>query len=401
MSDKKLRTGWEGTNIPDDFKIPSCGIVDMDRAIFNLFDKDIDIRVSVAGTSKKVPVVFASGERFAVSQRNKPIRDKNNALILPIIAIHRKSIEHDAAVGGYGSGIAFREKGALIIKRRLSKKDPNYQNIINRQKLKNQDNVSNVGNFELSDIPPGNQAKEGTTTSRRNKNNLSKTKGFPTLKPQLDGEHIYEIITIPYPKFVKVSYSITVWTQYVSHVNSIIETLFANFPSVGHNYQVTTDTGYKFVAYMNSPLSFDDNFSDYASDERLVKLTFDMDLPGYFIAQDNIPGKGSPFRSFTTAPNVVFEMKQIKADLIEKRGPDIRDPDVNKFILNNLEELDKRGDKKMNRDSIDLDVVEYVYNPFTGEEERQLSKVLSKNSRKGETVASIREIKDLENINNE
>ena len=401
MSEKKLRTGWEGTNIPDDFNIPSCGIVDMDRAMFNLFDKDISIQVSVAGTMKKVPVVFASGERFAVSQRNKPIRDKNNALILPIIAIHRKSIDHDAEVGGYGSGISFREKGDLIIKRRLSKKDAAYQNIINQQKIKNQDNVSNTGNFTLSDIAPGNEAEPGTSTSRRNKNNLSKTQGNATLESNLNGDHIYEIITVPYPKFVKVSYSITVWTQYVSHVNKIIETLFANFPGVGHNYQVTTDSGYKFVAFMKSPLSFDDNFTDYTTDERLVKLTFDMDLPGYFVAPQDVPGKGSPFRSFETAPNVVFEMKEITADLIEKRGPDIRTGEINKFTLNNIDELDKRGDKILNRDTIDLDVVEYVINPFTGEQEKKLSKVLSKNSRTGETVASIRTIKDLENINNE
>ena len=401
MSEKKLRTGWEGTNIPDDFNIPSCGIVDMDRAMFNLFDKDISIQVSVAGTMKKVPVVFASGERFAVSQRNKPIRDKNNALILPIIAIHRKSIDHDAEVGGYGSGISFREEGDLIIKRRLSKKDAAYQNIINQQKIKNQDNVSNTGNFTLSDIAPGNEAEPGTSTSRRNKNNLSKTQGNATLESDLNGDHIYEIITVPYPKFVKVSYSITVWTQYVSHVNKIIETLFANFPGVGHNYQVTTDSGYKFVAFMKSPLSFDDNFTDYTTDERLVKLTFDMDLPGYFVAPQDVPGKGSPFRSFETAPNVVFEMKEITADLIEKRGPDIRTGEINKFTLNNIDELDKRGDKILNRDTIDLDVVEYVINPFTGEQEKKLSKVLSKNSRTGETVASIRTIKDLENINNE
>jgi len=401
MSDKKLRTGWEDGQIPDDFSIPSCGIADMDRAMFNLFDKDIKIQVSVAGTEKKVPVVFASGERFAVSQRNKPIRDKNNALILPIIAIHRKKIDHDANVGGYGSGISSRERGDLIIKRRLSKKDPNYQNIINQQKIKNQDNVSNTGNFSLSDIAPGNQAEPGTTTTRRNKNNLSKTAGYPTLKPNLNGDHIYEVITIPYPKFVKITYSITVWTQYVTHVNKIIETLFANFPSIGHNYQVTTDSGYRFVAYMQTPLNFDDNFTDYSTEERLVKLTFDMDLPGYFVAPQDVPGKGSPFRSFETAPSVVFEMKEITADLIEKRGPDIRSGDINKFTLNNLEELDKRGDKVLNRDTIDLDVIEYVINPFTGEEEKKLSKVLSKNSRTGETVASIRTIKELENINNE
>jgi len=397
----KLRSGWEGTNIPDDFSIPSCGIVDMDRAMFNLFDKDIDIQVSINGTMSKVPVVFASGERFAVSRRDKPIRDKNNALILPIIAIHRKNVEHDANVGGYGSGIAFREKGDLIIKRRLSRKDPNYQNIINQQKIKNQDNVSNTGNFTLSDIVPGNVADTGTTTSRRNKNNLSKQQGSQNLESDLNGDHIYEIITIPYPKFVKISYSITIWTQYVSHVNKIIETLFANFPAVGHQYQVTTKGGYKFVAYMKSPLGFDDNFADFSTDERLVKLTFDMDLPGYFITLQDIPGKGSPFRSFESAPNITFEMKEITADLIEVNEPMIQSDDIDKFTLSNIEELDQRGNKKIRHDSEAMSVVEYVINPFTGQQEKKLSKILSKNQRSGETVASIRSIKDLENINNE
>jgi len=184
-------------------------------------------------------------------------------------------------------------------------------------------------------------------------------------------------------------------------VNKIIETLFANFPAVGHQYQVTTKGGYKFVAYMKSPLGFDDNFADFSTDERLVKLTFDMDLPGYFITLQDIPGKGSPFRSFESAPNITFEMKEITADLIEVNEPMIQSDDIDKFTLSNIEELDQRGNKKIRHDSEAMSVVEYVINPFTGQQEKKLSKILSKNQRSGETVASIRSIKDLENINNE
>ena len=39
MSKEKLPTGYEGENVPDDFSIPSCGIEDIDRAVFELFDK--------------------------------------------------------------------------------------------------------------------------------------------------------------------------------------------------------------------------------------------------------------------------------------------------------------------------------------------------------------------------
>ena len=82
----------EGTNIPTDFEIPQCGIEDLDRALFNLFDKRLAFSIKVNNIPKKVPVVFSTGERFALTRRAPPVRDKNNALILPIIGIKRNSI---------------------------------------------------------------------------------------------------------------------------------------------------------------------------------------------------------------------------------------------------------------------------------------------------------------------
>ena len=36
-----LGTGLEGIDIPDDFDLPSCGIEDVDRAMFKLFNEDL------------------------------------------------------------------------------------------------------------------------------------------------------------------------------------------------------------------------------------------------------------------------------------------------------------------------------------------------------------------------
>jgi hypothetical protein len=85
-----LKKGYEGFNVPDDFKIPPCGIEDVDRAVFELFDKRLAFEVKVNEQTTKVPVVFAAGERFALTKRLKPIRDKNNALVLPLIALKFK-----------------------------------------------------------------------------------------------------------------------------------------------------------------------------------------------------------------------------------------------------------------------------------------------------------------------
>ena len=58
---KYVDKGYDGDNIPDDFEIPSSDIEDIDRAFFDLFDKTLNIHISVNGRPKKVPTIFAGG----------------------------------------------------------------------------------------------------------------------------------------------------------------------------------------------------------------------------------------------------------------------------------------------------------------------------------------------------
>ena len=58
-------TGYEGTNEPD-YVIPSCGLEDLDKSVFDLFDKQIPLFHELHGSVEKVPVIFATGERFAI-----------------------------------------------------------------------------------------------------------------------------------------------------------------------------------------------------------------------------------------------------------------------------------------------------------------------------------------------
>ncbi len=79
--------GFEGTDVPTDIEIPSCTIEDVDRSVFNLFDKQLPFQANNKDGTKKIPVIFATGERFAVLRRKEPLRDKGGALILPLISI--------------------------------------------------------------------------------------------------------------------------------------------------------------------------------------------------------------------------------------------------------------------------------------------------------------------------
>ena len=124
-----IQSGYEGSNNASNFSLPSCGIEDVDRAFFELFDKVLPFSYKSKKDSelRKVPVVFASGERFALAAKKSPIRDNQGALILPLISISRSGIEQTASKG-LGVSEHFNE---MVVKKRVSSEDPLFQALQN------------------------------------------------------------------------------------------------------------------------------------------------------------------------------------------------------------------------------------------------------------------------------
>ena len=395
----KIKTGYEGTNVPDDFFIPPNGIEETDRALFNLFDKKIAFEVEVNSQVTKVPVVFSSGERFATTRRRQPIRDRNNALILPIVSIHRTSIIHDPNQDGYNTAISFRKQGDYVIKRRLSDKDRQYQKLINKLLLKNQDDVASLNNFSDTGDFPKQNAIEGRVASRREKGNMSRnisTTG-QLLKNNL-GENIFEIITIPYPKFITIQYELIFWTQYMTQMNHLIESMMSRFDGQGHQFSMTTQNGYDLVAFLKSPMTAEDNFSDFSSDERIIKYAFNISVPTFIIAPQQ-PGLSSPFRRYYSAPSIEFGIKQVSTEVFDESPNVPADNNINDFILSDVQILDKKGREPLQRGQDSSRFLVEEQDPFDPEQKRPaLRRVLTRNQRQGETVVSARIIKDLDTV---
>jgi len=377
----------------NDFSLPSAGIETVDRAVFNLFDKDLPFQVKIDDQSTKVPVVFSTGERFALTRRNSPIRDRNNTIILPVIAIYRKSIDISPSQGGYGTPIAFRDQPLYTVKKRLSPKDRDYQNIINRFGIMNQKNVSSRENFSKTDIFPGNEAKPGTLATRRNGKNLSLVadKTVTSLNNRLT-DNIFEIITAPYPTFMVVSYEIVFWTQYVQNMNKMIEVMMSRFSGQDTGFKMTTAEGLEYVAFIKSPLASADNFNDFSKDERIIRYNFNIDVPAYIFASKEA-GLPSPFRKYQSAPQIEFGYQQVdnKVFTTSKNPEDV--VDQNDFILS---EIESESMTELKRGQTSAKVYETIKNPFTGQDSTHVAKIVSKNERTGETVASGRIEIDLQ-----
>jgi hypothetical protein len=129
-----VATGYEGVNYTG-LQVPSCGIEDMDKSVFNLFNDQIPLFYELDGERKRIPVIFATGERFAILRKKRPLRDKSGALILPLIAISRTSLEQSPPMG-----VADNAMVPHVIKRRIAAED------LYEQQLKNKENLENVKN---------------------------------------------------------------------------------------------------------------------------------------------------------------------------------------------------------------------------------------------------------------
>ena len=391
---EKIIKDFDGNNAPEDFDIPSIGIEDIDRAIFELFDKKLSFEVKHKGSLQKVPVIFASGERFALTRRKNPIRDKENTLILPLISIMRQNIDFSPSQANKKTAIAFREQQNYVIKYRLSERDRKYQNIINKQNVKNQINVSSAKNFSLSTPAPGSIAKPGTVSTKR-AGTASRFSSLAQLSLGEElGKNIFEVIQAPYPEFVAVTYDVIFWTQYMQQSNQMLETLVVSFTGQGEEIPIVTSGGYELVAFFSGPFANSGtNLDDFTESERIIKHTFSVTIPGYIINPKH-PGMPKMLRSYVSAPNLSFGANIGDVESINYQ-PERKSETVKRHVLEDLTNIKEhelvRGES---REVIQNTIV----NPFTKSTKTEFSRIRTRNQRAGETVASSEIIEEIEEI---
>ena len=381
---------FDGNNVPDDFDFPSIGIENIDRAVFDMFETKLNFETTSNGKSKPVPVIFATGERFALTRRKNPIRDRNNTNILPLISIVRQNLDIGAGQGGKKTAISLRAQPNYTIKRRLSEKDRNFQNLINKDGLKNQDNVASNNNF--NDKANKLEAQEGKNATRRNKQNLKFNElSSITLKPNVN-TNIFEIIQIPYPYFVAMTYNVTFWCQYMQQGNQMIEYLLNKIDVPGGEFAIKTKEGFELVAFISDSITFDNNFDNMTEDERLIKYSFDLTVPGY-ILNSKLPGLSNQVRSYTSAPVIDFTYIDTSSPVKLDYQPETEQENLERHVLTDITNTETL---KLERGEENGTIERFVKNPFTGEGSTEFLRVKNVNARSGESIVSSKIIKEID-----
>jgi hypothetical protein len=297
-----VKSGYDG-NIRSDLVIPPCGLEDVDVALFTLFDKEIAPSAGGKDTQelKRVPIVFAAGEKWAMLKRGRPLRDRNNTLILPLITIMRTSVSQ--APDDITSRGINQQTGEIVVRRRLDKSDRDYQNLINRQLILNQANVAVTSGSQYS---LSNEFITGRKTGDLS-DDFDNVRGALLLTNRKN--NIFETIVVPSPQFYTATYSVTIWTHFTQHMNQILEKIMSSYLPQTNSWKLTTTKGYWFVAKLdNGAYNVETNFEDMSTSERFIKCTFDVKVPAYVWAS-TAPGVPIPVKRYVSSPVINFEVE--------------------------------------------------------------------------------------------
>lgn len=293
-------TGYESGATPID-TIPSCGIEDVDKALFEELESGIPFVVTMGqnNQTKKVPIIFAAGEKWAQLKNNKPIRDKNGSLILPLITIVRTGIVQSSGDDITGRGINQRV-GEITVRKKLDNSDRNYQKLINKIYLKNQQNAA---------VKPQHASEPQLTTL----NDVGELIDDPTVESggylfDSKKNNIYETIVIPTPQFFTANYEITFWCQYIVHMNQLLEILMNSYLQQTQGWMLTTKKGYWFVAnVVDDSYTPETNFDEMMGEERFIKYKINVAVPAYTFAT-SVPGAPVPIKRYVSSPIVQFNL---------------------------------------------------------------------------------------------
>lgn len=382
--------GFDGTNIPTDFMIPPCGLEDVDRALYELFDSKILFEIQSNDQMKKVPVIFATGERFVLTKHRKPIRDKNGTFILPLISIRRTGINQSMQ---YQMGMG-QNPGELTIKHRLSRHDPTYQALINKRALKNQSSAAYVSHMLTNNYG----VEPGQVATRRDIVGTHKTTAGDHLADTTgDMNNIIEFITMPFPHFYTAKYEVVFWAQHTTNINTMLQQLMFAYSAQGNFFKITSPKGYFFVAFVNDELSPDSNNNDFADNERVIKYVLTIDVPAYILAPTD-PGGQITLRRFFSSPQISFDLSTgaVPVRLASKSSIGASDP--SEFVLDDIYVKDQHGDNVTSDRILDQYTLETIENPFTDKLEKKLVRIKTRNQRKGETVTSARSITVVDTV---
>ena len=218
-------------------------IENVDLAVYNWVNEELDLYSSTNRGWKKVPVIWVTGERSWQVKNNKDLRDSNNNFILPVITVERTEISKDKDKKGkyWGDIRPFNDEkgGSIAIHRTIEQKQT---------------------------------SKFANAYSQRN-----------TKQPNFKRENekvVYETKYIPMPVYVTMTYVIDIKTEYQQQMNDLLQPFITFTGAV--NYFIIENNGHRYECFVEQNYSNENNVSNLENNERLFNSKITIKVLGHF-----------------------------------------------------------------------------------------------------------------------
>ena len=206
----------------DDIKDVSVSLMDMDSAIMYYFENIIKPQVVENGETVKVPIMYASPERWAAVQKQGFMRDAKRQIILPVIAFRRTGMEKDSTIP-------------------VDKLDP--------------------------EEPKLHYSFERKFNSRNRYDNFTVQQG---IIPQR------EYYNVAMPDYMVLTYDFIIWTHYIEQMNKLVERI---------NWSAGSYWGQPNKMRFRTNIESYTDATEVADNERLIRTEFSVTLNGYLIPE--------------------------------------------------------------------------------------------------------------------
>lgn len=216
----------------------------VDMAIYEWLNESMDLHTTTNRGFKKVPVIWVSAERAYQAKRSKEMRDKEGALILPLLSLERSGFEKDP-----------NNKGVA------------WANIPEAADIKG-------GSFTIT-----REIKQDKTANFANADSKRKTGQINF--PRKNDKIVYETISIPFPVSIIANYSVKIRTEYQQQMNDLIQPFMTRTGNA--NYFKVEKDGHVYEAFIESDFTSDSNVEDMGEDERMYESVVGIRVLAYLV----------------------------------------------------------------------------------------------------------------------
>lgn len=266
-------------NLSASYPLAPSRLEDIDQALYNFINEDLNVFSDTNGGFEKVPIIFSIPERAYQIKAHPELRPNGRTLLYPLMSILRDSVtQNPLNKGRYGVHVPpyfdyYNRGGSIEVAR-----------IVDQDKTKNFANANAIR----------------SSADKRNKNYQT----FPIENKQI----VYETVFIPMPTFVEIVYTVGIVTEYQQQMNEILAP-FLTVAGTPSTFAIKHE-GNRYEAFVDPNFPLENNSAGLDTNERIFKTNVTIKVLGYLVGADKNQ----------KTPNVVVRQSAAKLQIQRERS---------------------------------------------------------------------------------